>query len=100
MQHFLLFYELTDDYMARRAEFRASHLALAWAASDRGDLLLAGALGDPAAAAVLLFQGETSDVAEGFARTDPYVVNGLVKRWHVRPWTTVVGPGSMTPIRG
>jgi len=28
---------------------------------------------------------------ESFARHDPYVINGLVKRWEVRPWTAVIG---------
>lgn len=29
MKHFLLFYEVADDYLERRAGFRDSHLALA-----------------------------------------------------------------------
>ncbi len=47
MAHWLLSYELAPDYLARRARFRDEHLALAWAAADRGELLLAGAAGDP-----------------------------------------------------
>jgi len=27
------------------------------------------------------------------------VTNGLVTRWRVRPWTTVVGEGASNPIR-
>ena len=88
MKHFLLFYEVADDYMARRAEFRQAHLAKAWAASERGELLLAGALTNPPDAAILLFHGDSPEVAEKFAREDPYVTNGLVKRWRVREWTT------------
>ena len=30
MNHYLLIYDLTDDYLARRAEFRGLHLKLAW----------------------------------------------------------------------
>lgn len=26
-----------------------------------------------------------------YARQDPYVVNGLVARWEIRPWTVVIG---------
>lgn len=37
--------------------------------------------------------GERDAVAEGFVRNDPYVVNGLVKEWRVRPWTVVIGAG-------
>ena len=37
--HYLLFYEVADDYLARRAEFRAAHLEMAWAASEQGGRL-------------------------------------------------------------
>lgn len=97
--HFLLFYELVPDYISRRAEFRAAHLEKAWQATDRGELLLAGALADPVDGAVLLFKGDSPAVAENFAKSDPYVTNGLVQRWHVRPWSTVVGPDAATPVR-
>ena len=69
--HHLLFYELAPDYLERRAEFRAEHLRLAWAAQSRGELILAGALSDPVDEAVLLFYGETPEVAERFAEADP-----------------------------
>lgn len=49
--------------------------------------------------AVLLFQGDTPAAAEQFAATDPYVRNGLVTSWAVRPWTTVAGEGAATPVR-
>lgn len=99
MGHYLLFYDIIDDYVARRAPFRDAHLAHAWRASDRGDLVLAGALADPVDGTVLLFQGTSPDVAAAFARADPYVLNGLVTDWRVREWTTVVGGGCTTPVR-
>ena len=34
--HYLLFYETAPDYLARRPQFRAAHLALAWQAHERG----------------------------------------------------------------
>ena len=97
--HFLLFYEAGDDYVARRAEFGSAHLELAWAASERGELVLGGALADPVDGALLLFKGDSPTVAESFASVDPYVTSGLVKRWYVRPWNTVVGDSSTTPVR-
>lgn len=96
--HYLLFYELADDYLERRPEFRAEHLALARRASERGELVLAGALADTADRAVLLFQGDSPAAAEEFARNDPYVLNGLVTSWAVRPWTTVVGADAAHPV--
>jgi hypothetical protein len=97
--HYLLFYEAAPDYLERRAEFRAEHLTLAWQAADRGELLLGGALADPVDGSILLFQGESPDVAERFARTDPYVTNSLIARWRVRPWSTVVGAGATAPLK-
>ena len=99
MKHYLLFYELTDDYLSRRAEFRQAHLEKAWEANKRGDLVLGGAVGNPSDYAISLFKGESPAAVEEFAKTDPYVTNGLVKRWYVREWTTVVGDGAATPVR-
>jgi uncharacterized protein YciI len=97
--HYLLSYELAPDYLARRGPYRDAHLALAWQASDRGQIVLAGAAGDPVDSALLVFQADTPAVAEDFARNDPYVVNGLVTRWTVKPWHTVVGGDAATPVR-
>lgn len=97
--HYLLFYDVTPDYTERRAQFRAEHLDLAWAAHERGELILGGALAEPVDGTVLLFQGESPAVAEEFARNDPYVLNGLVREWRVRPWTTVVGRDAASPVR-
>lgn len=90
--HYLLFYEVVPEYIARRAAYRGEHLALADAAVARGELVLGGALADPADGAVLLFRGPGPEVAERFAESDPYVRHGLVTGWRVRRWSTVVGP--------
>ena len=97
--HYLLFYEVGEDYVARRAEFRAAHLEKAWEASARGELVLGGALANPVDGAVLLFKGDSPAVAEKFARADPYVTGGAVKRWYVREWMTVAGQDAAKPIR-
>jgi uncharacterized protein len=97
--HYLLFYETSPDYLERRPLFREAHLALAWAAAARGELVLGGALADPVDGSLLLFQGDSPAAAERFAAADPYVANGLVRNWRVRPWTTVVGPDAATPVR-
>ncbi|HET9812677.1 MAG TPA: YciI-like protein [Sphingomicrobium sp.] len=99
MKHFLLIYEAGPDYVERRPEFRAEHLALAWAAAERGEIVVAGALAEPVDGAVLMFRGEDRSVAEDFARADPYVTSGLVANWLVREWTTVVGELAATPVR-
>jgi len=97
--HYLLFYEVGNDYASKRSAFRAAHLKKAWEAHERGELLLGGALADPLDGALLLFRADSPRVAEAFAKSDPYVTNGLVKRWYVREWTTVVGDGAATPLK-
>ncbi len=97
--HYLLFYEVSEDYLARRAEFREAHLEKAWKASERGELLLGGALANPVDGAMVLFHGDSPEVAENFAKVDPYVTNGLVRRWYVREWTTVAGENAATPVK-
>ena len=97
--HYLLFYDVVPDYAARRVPLRSAHLAYAWEAVRRGELVLGGALADPSAGAVLLFAGSSPEVAERFARSDPYVLNGLVRYWRVSEWTTVVGDGAASPVQ-
>src|SRR5579863_2551114 len=97
--HYLLFYEVSDDYVSRRGEFRGAHLEKATQAIERGELVLGGALANPVDGAVLLFRGDSPAVAEKFATTDPYVSGGLVKRWYVREWTTVIGKDAAKPIQ-
>ena len=96
--HYLLFYDLADDYMERRAPLRNAHLNLAWRAQEAGELVLAGALAEPADGAVFVFEGPNPEVAERFAEADPYVAHGVVASWRVRPWTTVVGDGATNPV--
>ena len=98
--HYLMFYDYTADYLVRRGEFRASHLKLAWESHERDELVLGGAYDDPADGAALLFKCESPDVAERFAKVDPYVRNGLVTRWRIRRWNTVVGSAAANPVRG
>ena len=91
MNYYVLIYETVDDYAARRPAFREQHLRAAREARNRGELVLAGAFADPIDRALLVFCVDDKSKVEDFAGKDPYVVNGLVKRWEVRPWTVVVG---------
>jgi uncharacterized protein YciI len=98
--HYLLCYDLASNYLDRRGEFRDAHLKLAWEAQERGEIVVAGPLTEPADMAVLMFQGDSPDAAERFARADPYVTNGLVTGYRVRQWNTVVGEGATQKVRG
>jgi hypothetical protein len=96
--HYLLMYDVVDDYVQRRAPLRSAHIALARQAVARGELVLGGALAGPADGVVLLFKADSSKAAEAFATADPYVRNGLVKDWRVREWTTVVGADAQVAL--
>jgi uncharacterized protein YciI len=97
--HYLMSYQLSADYMERRAEFRDEHLKLAWEAQERGEIVIAGAFADPVDTALLMFQGDSPEAAESFAKADPYVTHGLVTGYSIRQWNTVVGDAATTPVR-
>ena len=96
--HYLLIYDVVDDYVTRRVPLRAAHIGHARQSIARGELVLGGALANPPDGAVLLFRGSSPAAAEQFAQSDPYVINGLVKKWRVREWTTVLGPAAEVPL--
>jgi len=96
--HFMLIYDVTPDFIQKRAACRDEHLALAWKAAAAGELLLAGALEEPAEQAFLLFRG-SREAAQRFAQADPYVRQGLVKQWRVKQWHTVAGEAAAMPLR-
>ncbi|MQA29377.1 MAG: hypothetical protein GEU82_05990 [Luteitalea sp.] len=91
MPYYALIYDSVEDYATRRQPYREEHLGLVAALHARGEVLLAGALGDPPDGALLIFRSPSAAAAEEFAKRDPYVVNGLVTGWRVRPWNVVVG---------
>ena len=90
MPYFALTYEVVDDFVNRRMPFRPAHIKEVRDAHARGELIMAGALADPAGA-LLVFRAADKSVAENFAKADPYVNEGLVNKWQVRPWSVVVG---------
>ena len=91
MPYHALLYDFVDDFMTRRTPFREEHLHLARESYARGELILAGALTDTPAGALLVFNSADATAAENFARNDPYVQQGLVTAWRIRDWTVVIG---------
>ena len=99
MKHFLLIYDYAPDFMEKRAAVRPAHLELCRASVARDELQLGGAVpSDHPPFGLLLFKAETAQVAEDFARADPYVANGTVATWRVREWITVVGETALTKV--
>lgn len=97
MGYYAIFYHVVDGFVERRAPFRDAHLAHARHAASRGELALGGALAEPADTALIVFRGDSPEAAKAFAEKDPYVLNGLVQRWEVRPWNVVVGADAHIP---
>jgi uncharacterized protein YciI len=87
----ILRYEYVDDMVERRGPHRDAHIALIgrYHADDR--MVIAGAVGDPPSAGLLVFREEAD--ARAFPEEDPYVQAGLVTSWTVEPWYVV------TPLR-
>jgi hypothetical protein len=96
MHYYALTYDVGRDFAERRLPFRDAHLQLVRHAHERGLVVLAGAVGDPPDQALIVFRAESPAPVEEFARADPYVMQGLVSSWRVRPWNVVVG-GELTP---
>lgn len=86
----LLMYDYVDNIVERRTPFREAHLALASEAHERGVLLMAGALTEPVDGAVFVFTTDDRSVVEDFVARDPYIREGLVTAWRIRPWNVVV----------
>jgi uncharacterized protein YciI len=89
--YFVLTYDVVDNFADQRTPYRGEHLRLVQEAHQRGELQLAGALGDPPNGALLIFRAADASAPTAFARADPYVANGLVTRWDVQPWAVVTG---------
>lgn len=88
---FILFYDYVPDIAERRGPHRAEHLALLEELHEKGLVLMAGALDEPLDTAVIVFTGTDREPVVRFVDADPYVANGLVKEWRIRPWNVVVG---------
>lgn len=96
---YLLQYQISDDYMKKRALYWEEHPSLAWQTAERGELLLGGAVGEPVKSAQLLVNVDDLAVVEAFAESYPYVINELVTQYKVLPWTTVIGEYASNPVK-
>ena len=88
---FVMFYESAGDLRSRVAEFFPAHRARWQAYADRGELLMIGPFSNPQDEGSMgVFS--TRAAAEAFAAGDPFVLNGLVKRWYVYEWLEALVP--------
>jgi uncharacterized protein YciI len=87
--HHILFYDYVENMVERRLPHREGHLDQIEAARGRGELVLAGALGDPPHGGALVFRGVGVERIEAYVREDPYVKGGLVRNWRIERWNLV-----------
>ncbi len=80
---YVLFYGAAADVERARAVFPA-HRAKWQEFLDRGELLMIGPFSDSRRGAMGVFA--TRQAAEEFVRVDPFVLEGVVKKWHLREW--------------
>ncbi len=82
---YVLLYESADDVLAKAPAHMEAHAARMRGFRERGALLMGGVFANPQAdGAMCIFR--TREAAEEFARDDPFVVNGVVRRWRVLEW--------------
>lgn len=88
---YVLFYESAADLPAKVPLHIAAHRAR-WADFHaRGLLLMIGPFANAAEGAMAIFT--TRAAAEEFAAGDPFVLHGVVRRWHIRAWNEALsGP--------
>jgi len=88
--HILLTYTYVPDILERRGRYRDAHLAILADLHVHGQVVMAGATGDPVDSAVFVFAGDDPQAARDFVAVDPYVAAGLVVAHTIVPWTVVV----------
>jgi uncharacterized protein YciI len=88
---YVLQYDYVDDLIKKRAPYREAHLVLMRKLIDKGNIVLAGAVDDPPTGGLLIFRNLSRNDVEQLAQQDPYVINGLVKKYTIKPYMAVLG---------
>jgi uncharacterized protein YciI len=97
---YVLFYESADDVSSKAPPHFPAHRARLDDFHARGTLLMVGTFANPQEeGSMAVFT--TREAAEEFATDDPFVLNGVVREWHIRGWNEVLaesldGPRSET----
>ena len=87
---FVLYYEPGDEMRSKAPLHFAAHRARWTDFHTRGTLLMVGPFANPKEGAMGIFT--TKEAAEEFAKDDPFVTEGVVRRWVVREWNEALVP--------
>lgn len=86
---YVLFYESADDVRSKAPPHLPAHRARFLDFHARGTLLMVGTFGNPQEEGSMgIFTSR--EAAEEFVRGDPFVLNGVVRAWHIREWNEVL----------
>ena len=85
----LLLYEYVENMAERRTDHREGHLAHLQAVRDAGNLVIAGAYGDPVSGGAIGFRGISREAVQEWVANDPYTLAGLVVDHQIHPWNLV-----------
>mmetsp|Transcript_1626 Transcript_1626/g.5545 ORF Transcript_1626/g.5545 Transcript_1626/m.5545 type:complete len:104 (-) Transcript_1626:97-408(-) len=86
----VLMYDYVPDILDKRGPFRAGHIGAAKKMAEEDKMVMAGAFADPVDGALFIFKNVPREEIDAYVQSDPYVVNGLVTGWKIKPWTVVV----------
>ena len=88
---YVMTYRAVEDFMPLAQQHYPAHAARVEEFAGRGELLMVGTFDEPMdGAAMGVFT--TREAAEEFIAGDPFVRNGVVASWTVRPWDEVLQP--------
>ncbi|CAL8463514.1 g3048 [Coccomyxa elongata] len=87
----VLQYKYVPDILEKRTPFREAHLSKAGEQAAQGRIILGGALAEPVDSALFVWKNSTTKDIEEFVKADPYVINGLVTDWSIRPYMVMIG---------
>jgi uncharacterized protein len=84
---YVLQYESAEDVRTKAPIHFAAHKARWHEFLDQGTLLMIGTFTDLEGSMAVF---STREAAEEFARSDPFVLNGVVSSWRVREWNEAI----------
>jgi hypothetical protein len=84
-------YRAVEDFLPLAQQHYPAHAARVQEFAGRGDLLMVGTFDEPMdGSAMGVFTSRAA--AEEFIAGDPFVLNGVVAEWSLRPWDEVLQP--------